>query len=76
MQVLRYKVAEARCRRVDVEAWRHGALEPWRRAVGMQTWKQEVRSSGAPESHCRYSDVEAWRHGGLEARFRRCDIEV
>ena len=28
---------EARCRRVDVEAWRHRPLKLWRRAVGVAT---------------------------------------
>ena len=35
----RYGVTEARCRRVDVEAWSYEAPELWRSVAGVETWR-------------------------------------
>ncbi len=46
------------CRRVDVEAWRHGALEA--------RYRLEVWRSRFVEASYKCSDVEAWKYEGME----------
>ena len=50
------RALEMRCKRVHVEVFVSRALELWRRAVGVATWKY-----GALESRCRRRDVEVSR---------------
>ncbi len=68
----------------------HGALELWRRAAELETWRYEYgvlelwkcaagvatwRSRGL-EARYRSGETEEWRHRGLEARWRCSDVEA
>jgi len=49
------------CRRVDVEAWRHGGMELWRRAAGVATG----RYGGIERCKCA-SGMYTWKYGSME----------
>src|SRR2546421_1481765 len=77
-----YGDLEARCGRVDVEEWRSGGLEVWRRTAGAAVWKYRgMERAGALEASCRYGDMEdgdmeIWRRAAGVATWRRGYIEV
>jgi hypothetical protein len=59
-----YMEIEARCGRVDVEEWKSGGLEVWRRTAGAAVWKYRgMERAGALEASCRYGDME---YGDME----------
>ena len=61
----RHGALEARCRRADVEARMHGALELWRLVADLGTWRY-----GALEACCTRADVEVWSSGVTELSGR------